>query len=139
MNYLLDTNVVIAVIRRQPVIVRNRLHDASDAGDLVAISSVVLFELWYGVAKSQRRRENSERLRIFLSGNVGIQQFDEDDATVAGELRATLELARTPIGSYDLLIAAQAVRSSAVLITANVSEFSRVPGLTWENWASTSS
>lgn len=139
MNYLLDTNVVIAVIRRQPVIVRNRLHDASDAGDLVAISSVVLFELWYGVAKSQRRRENSERLRIFLSGNVGIQQFDEDDATVAGELRATLELARTPIRSYDLLIAAQAVRSSAVLITANVSEFSRVPGLTWENWASTSS
>jgi tRNA(fMet)-specific endonuclease VapC len=138
-NYLLDTNVVIAVIRRQPVIVRNRLHDASDAGDLVAISSVVLFELWYGVAKSQRRRENSERLRIFLSGNVGIQQFDEDDATVAGELRATLELARTPIRSYDLLIAAQAVRSSAVLITANVSEFSRVPGLTWENWASTSS
>jgi tRNA(fMet)-specific endonuclease VapC len=138
-NYLLDTNVVIAVLRRQPVIVRNRLHDASDAGDLVAISSIVLFELWYGVAKSQRRRENSERLRIFLSGNVGIQQFDEDDATVAGGLRATLELAGTPIGSYDLLIAAQAVRSSAVLITANVSEFSRVPGLTWENWASISS
>jgi len=134
-NYLLDTNVVIAVLRRQPVIVRERLHDASDAGDAVAISSVVLFELWYGAAKSQRRRENSERLRIFLSGNIEILRFDDEDAALAGDLRATLEAAGTTIGPYDLMIAAQGLRTGFTLVTANVSEFSRVPNLTFENWA----
>ncbi len=134
MTFLLDTNAVIAVLKRQPASVRNRLSDAAAAGDAVAISSVVLFELWYGVAKSQRRRENAERLRIFLSGNLGILQFDDDDALMAGDLRATLERAGTPIGPYDLLIAAQALRVGATLVTANVAEFSRVPGLDWEDW-----
>jgi tRNA(fMet)-specific endonuclease VapC len=60
--------------------------------------------------------------------------FDEEDAAAAGELRATLEAAGTPIGPYDLLIAAQAMRTRATLVTANVSEFERVGGLVWEDW-----
>jgi tRNA(fMet)-specific endonuclease VapC len=101
---------------------------------VIAVSSVALYELWYGVARSERRRENAERLRIFLSGNITIVLFDEKDAVAAGDLRVTLETAGTPIGPYDLLIAAQALRTGATLVTANVSEFARVHGLIWQDW-----
>jgi tRNA(fMet)-specific endonuclease VapC len=134
-KYLLDTNAVIAVIRGEPDIVRKRLRRALARGEAIAVSSVVLFELWYGVARSGRRRENAERLRVFLSGAVEIAPFEEDDAMVAGDLRAALDAARTPIGPYDLLIAAQALRAGATLVTANVSEFARVRDLVWRDWS----
>ena len=134
MNYLLDTNAVIALLKDQPPNVRNRLRRLVRRGVSIAVSTIVLYELWYGVARSQRRRENAERLRVFLSGNIDVARFDEDDAVTAGDLRAALEAAGTPIGPYDLLIAAQALRRSATLATANVSEFARVRGLDWQDW-----
>lgn len=134
MNFLLDTNAVIALVRNRPAGVRNRLRQAVSEGGSIAISSVVLYELWYGVARSERRRENADRLRVFLSGNIDIIPFEEDDAVAAGELRAALETAGTPIGPYDLLIAAQALRNRTTLVTANVSEFARVRGLSWQDW-----
>ena len=134
MNYLLDTNAVIALLKDQPPNVRHRLRRLVRPGVSIAVSTIVLYELWYGVARSQRRRENAERLRVFLSGNIDVARFDEDDAVTAGDLRAALETAGTPIGPYDLLIAAQALRSSATLVTANVSEFARVRGLDWQDW-----
>jgi tRNA(fMet)-specific endonuclease VapC len=133
-NYLLDTNAVIALLRNRPAGVRDRLRQVVSPGASIAVSSVVLYELWYGVAASERRRENAERLRVFLSGNVAVVPFEEEDAVAAGELRAALEKAGTPIGPYDLLIAAQALRSGTTLVTANVSEFARVRGLLWEDW-----
>jgi tRNA(fMet)-specific endonuclease VapC len=133
-NYLLDTNAVIALLKNQPADVRSRLRRAVSEGASIAVSSVVLYELWYGVARSERRRENAQRLRIFLSGNIDIIPFDQEDAVAAGDLRAALETAGKPIGPYDLLIAAQALRSGATVVTANVSEFARVPGLTWQDW-----
>jgi len=134
-TYLLDTNAVIALLKNQPTTVRKRLRRASAKGASVAISSVVLFELWYGVARSERRRENTERLRVLLSGAMGVVAFDEEDASTAGDLRASLEAAGMPIGPYDLLIAAQALRIGATLVTANVSEFARVRGLIWQDWS----
>jgi len=134
-NYFLDTNAVIALLKNQPSAVRSRLRRVASRGAAVAISSIVLYELRYGVARSERRRENAERLRVFLSGNVTVVPFDEEDATVAGDLRAALEMAGTPIGPYDVLIAAQALRSGATLVTANVSEFARVPNLLWQDWS----
>ncbi len=134
MNFLLDTNAVIALVRNRPAGVRNRLRQAVSEGGSIAVSSVVLYELWYGVARSERRRENADRLRVFLSGNIDIIPFEEDDAVAAGELRAALETAGTPIGPYDLLIAAQALRNRTTLVTANVSEFARVRGLSWQDW-----
>ena len=134
MNYLLDTNAVIALLRNSPAGVRTRLRQAVSEGGSIGVPSVVLYELWYGVARSQRRRENADRLRVFLSGNLDIVPFEEDDAVAAGELRAALETAGTPIGPYDLLIAAQAVRNRVTLVTANVSEFARVRGLSWRDW-----
>lgn len=98
-------------------------------------ASIVLLELWYGIAKNQRRAENIERLRVFLSGGIGVVSFEADDARKAGELRAELHAAGTPIGPYDVLIAAQALRSGATLVTSNVGEFSRVRDLAWQDWS----
>ncbi len=134
MSYLLDTNVVIALLTNRPAAVRERLRRLSVPGLQLATSTIVLFELWYGVARSRQVKENTERLRGFMLGNVGILPFEEDDAAIAGDLRAELERGGTPIGPYDLLIAAQALRSGATLVTANIAEFRRVPGLVWEDW-----
>lgn len=134
MSYLLDTNAVIALLKNEPAIFRKRLRRTVSNGAAIAVSSIVLYELWYGVARSARRRENGERLRVFLSGGIAVSAFTEEDAVTAGDLRATLEAEGTPIGPYDVLIAAQALRSNATLVTANVPEFSRVPGLQWQDW-----
>jgi tRNA(fMet)-specific endonuclease VapC len=133
-SYLLDTNAVIALIRDEPAIFRKRLRRVVSRGEEVGVSSIALFELWYGVARSARRRENTERLRVFLSGGITTHAFTAEDAVVAGELRASLEAQGTPVGPYDLLIAAQALRGSAILVTANVDEFARVPALSWQDW-----
>jgi tRNA(fMet)-specific endonuclease VapC len=134
LTYLLDTNIVIALLRNRPARVRERLRHVVSDGATIVVSSVVLFELWYGVARSDRREENAQRLRVFLSGNIGILPFEESDAAIAGDLRAALEANGTAIGPYDLLIAAQALRTGTTLATANVAEFARVPSLTWQDW-----
>ncbi|KAB2919213.1 MAG: type II toxin-antitoxin system VapC family toxin [Hyphomicrobiaceae bacterium] len=134
MSYLLDTNAVVALLKNEPPIFRKRLRRTVSKGAAIAVPSIVLYELWYGVARSARRRENAERLRVFLSGGIVVNAFSEEDAMTAGDLRGTLEAAGTPIGPYDLLIAAQALRSNATLVTADVSEFARVPGLQWQDW-----
>lgn len=95
---------------------------------------VVLFELWYGVAKSSQVLENTERLRILLSGNLDLLDFDDEDARTAGQVRATLEKSGNPIGAYDLLIAGQALRRGLTVVTANTTEFGRVAGLSWQDW-----
>lgn len=99
------------------------------------VSSITAFELWYGVAKSSRRDVNIQRLEVFFAGPIDVLPFEDEDARVAGEVRAKLEQAGTPIGAYDLLIAGQALRHGATLVTANVAEFARVKGLSWKDWA----
>lgn len=134
MSYLLDTNACIAAIRGQPIALRARLRDALAAGQAVAVPTIALFELWYGVAKSQSQERNSERLAVFLAP-LEIEDFDADAAERAGQIRAALERDGRPIGAYDILIAGQALRHGHTLITANAAEFDRVPGLAWQNWA----
>jgi tRNA(fMet)-specific endonuclease VapC len=134
-NYLLDTNACIALINGRPPGVRPRLEQALEDGASVAVSAVVAFELWYGAAKSARRQANRQRLETFFAGPLDLVPFDDDDARAAAEIRSTLEVAGTPIGAYDLLIAGQALRYDATLVTANTSEFSRVTELQWEDWA----
>jgi tRNA(fMet)-specific endonuclease VapC len=126
---------VIALLNDRPKVVRQRLSRAVKKGAAVAISSIVLFELRYGAARSARPSENAERLRVFLSGTIDVVPFDVEDAFAAGDLRASLEAAGQPIGPYDVLIAAQALRLGATLVTANVAEFARVRGLGWEDWS----
>lgn len=135
MTYLLDTNVCIALINGRPLDVRKRFEAATATGAPIAISSVVLFELWYGAAKSARPDANAERLIAFLGGPIDVVDFEAEDARAAGRVRAALEAAGRPIGAYDLLIAGQALRLRARLVTSNSSEFDRVAGLEWEDWA----
>jgi tRNA(fMet)-specific endonuclease VapC len=130
----LDTNVVIGVLNGVSPRLLHRF-EMEFPRDTVVLPAIVLFELEYGVAKSSRRRENAERLAAFLRAPITILPFDADDAREAGDIRAVLAKAGRPIGPYDVLIAAQARRRGATLITANEREFARVPGLKTEDWA----
>jgi len=131
----LDTNAVIVSINNRASRVRARFDRMLRDGIPVIISSIVLYELRYGIAKSQQRQRNTETLADFLIGPIQVLSFDAEDAEEAGDIRAMLERAGTPIGPYDILIAAQARRRGALLVTANGREFARVPGLRFEDWA----
>jgi tRNA(fMet)-specific endonuclease VapC len=131
----LDTNAVIAAINRRKPGLRRRLEVAIVGGAHIGISTIVLFEMHYGIAKSARPQENAAILAAFLTLDVTPWPFEPEDAEEAGDIRAELERAGTPIGPYDVLIAAQARRRSALLVTANMGEFTRVPGLRIEDWA----
>lgn len=136
MTYLLDTNACIAIINGSPQEVRLHLEQVIKRGEDVAVPAVAAFELWYGAAKSTRRQANERRLESFFTGPLELLPFGDEDARAAGEIRAALEARGTPIGAYDLPIAGQASRHGAILVTANTSEFARVEGLRWEDWAS---
>ncbi len=131
----LDTNAVIAAINRRSPAVRRRLEQALLDRTMVGLPAIVLYEIWYGVRKSARPRENAATLAAFLALDVTLWPFEPEDAEEAGDIRAALERAGTPIGAYDVLIAAQARRRGALLITANGREFARVPALRIEDWA----
>ncbi|HEU5317033.1 MAG TPA: type II toxin-antitoxin system VapC family toxin [Chloroflexota bacterium] len=136
MSYLLDSNACIALLRRRSVGVRKRYEAAVAGGDAIAVSSVVLFELWYGVAKSTQRETNTARLEEFLASPIEVLSFEPEDAREASGIRADLEARGMAIGAYDTLIAGQARRRGLTLVTANAAEFSRVPDLKWEDWGS---
>jgi len=131
----LDTNVVIAAMNRRLPMVRTRLEQALVDSVAVGIPTIVMYELWYGIRKSARRRLNTVALSTFLALDITPWPFEPEDAEEAGDIRATLERLGTTIGPYDILIAAQARRRGAILATANEREFSRVPGLKTEDWA----
>ena len=135
MDYLLDTNACIALINGEPAAVWTRMRKATTAGGQILVSSIAVFELWYGVDKSTKQEFNRKRLETFLAGPILVLPFEDADARVAGSVRASLEAIGKPIGAYDLLIAGQALRLQLTLVTANVSEFSRVKGLAWQDWA----
>lgn len=135
MNFLLDTNACIAIINGDRPSVRSKVQQSIHGGDQFFVSSISSFELWYGVFKSSRTDFNANRLEAFLSGSVSVLDFDDEDARAAGSIRAGLEKRGRLIGVYDLLLAGQAIRHRMILITANVSEFSRVKDLQWQDWA----
>ncbi len=128
---VLDTNICIYIINERPSQVLSRFR-AYQAGD-IGLSSIVAAELAYGVSKSGSDR-NRRALDLFLAPLV-ILPFDERCIWKYGQLRAALERQGEPIGSMDLLIAAHALHEGAALVTNNVNEFSKVPGLALENWA----
>lgn len=131
----LDTNAVIRLLSARDPGMRGRLQEALVNREIVGLPSVVTYELWYGVWKSRRREANAAALKTFLALDLVLWSFDAEDAEEAGAIRAELERMGTPIGPYDLLIAAQARRRAATLITANLGEFRRVPGLQTDDWS----
>jgi tRNA(fMet)-specific endonuclease VapC len=133
---LLDTNAIIALLKGKPPSVRMHFEQALNAGEEVFVSAIALYELRYGAARSAWPGDNDKRVDEFLSGPVDVLSFDGDDAAEAGRLRAALESKGRPIGPYDFLIAAQALRRNASIVTANKREFERVEGLTVLDWSS---
>ena len=133
-EYSLDTNACISLINGASIPVRRRFRQAVRDGSVLCVSTVVLHELWYGVAKSARTDDNTARVKAFLAGPLEVLEFDDADARAAGEVRARLEREGRRIGAYDAIIAAQAVRRGITVVTANTREFERVDDLMWEDW-----
>jgi tRNA(fMet)-specific endonuclease VapC len=132
MRFMLDTNICIYIIKKKPVDVLERFKTYSISD--IAISSVTLAELEYGVAKSSTPQQNRTALAGFLAPLV-IAPFDDRAAIHYGEIRSFLERKGKPIGAMDLLIASHARSLSTTLVTNNLREFKRIPGLRVENWA----
>jgi len=128
-RYLLDTNVVIALLKDPQGRERQQLQCLAPAD--VALSVVVSHELYFGAYRSARVTENLQRLDAM---QFQVLPFDLDDAREAGQIRAELARNGLPIGPYDVLIAGQARCRDLVLVTNNRKEFDRVPNLLVESW-----
>ncbi len=131
----LDTNVLIALLTGRKPSVVSAFQKAAASGALFAISDIVLHELRFGASNSSKVLENNTRIYVLLSAqSIDVLAFDHEDADHAGDIRACLKQIGTPIGPYDVLIAAQARCRGATLITTNLRAFQRVPGLKVEEW-----
>ncbi|MCF7992547.1 MAG: type II toxin-antitoxin system VapC family toxin [Thiohalocapsa sp.] len=132
MRWMLDTNTCIYTMKHHPPRVQARLREIA-IGD-VGISAIVLAELQFGVRKSRRQQENAAALTDFLHYCM-VLGWPQEASEAYAEIRSALEARGTPIGANDLLIAAHARYLGCTLVTNNVGEFERVPGLRIENWA----
>lgn len=133
----LDTNAVIAILNERPAVARTRFDAARGAGVVMGVSMIVFHELMYGAAVSARRSANENKIAVFLAmGRAVLFPFEDEDARQASDIRAHLKQLGLPIGPYDLLIAAQARRRGATLVTSNLREFDRVRGLAVIDWGS---
>lgn len=130
--YLLDTNICIYFMKNTYPNLTQKLLSI-DPSDLM-ISSVTVFELEYGAAKSNWGQQTRQKLMMFLAP-FNIIPFNTDDAIYAGNIRAQLEKQGSKIGPYDVQLASQALSRNLTLITHNTKEFNRVLNLRIEDWA----
>lgn len=130
LKYMLDTNIVIYVIKNRPPQVAAVFNE--HAGQM-CISSITLAELWYGVEKSAQQSKNRAVVEDFVS-RLEVLTYEDKAAAHYGDIRAALENKGQTIGANDLLIASHARSQGLILITNNTKEFQRVDGLRVENW-----
>ena len=131
MTYMLDTNICIYVMKNRPEKVLERFKKELNNG--MCISSVTLAELEYGMKNSSNPAKNEQSLLKFLFP-LSILPFGTAAASKYGEIRTYLQKQGTPIGPLDMLIAGHARAEGLILVTNNIREFERVPGLELENW-----
>jgi len=132
MRYLLDTDICIYLIKKKPASVINKLTRLENRD--VALSTVSLFELQFGVENSQQFEKSKLALNQFVASIPSILTFNIQAAEQAAKIRSDMKNKGTPIGPYDLLIAAVALSNDLILVSNNVREFQRVEGLKLENW-----
>ena len=130
LKYLLDTNIVIYVIKRRPIEVLGLFNEHAER---MAMSAITLSELYHGAEKSAKVSQNLEVIEEF-SSLLEVLPYTGKASAHYGSIRSALEKAGQPIGVNDLHIAAHARSEGLVVVTNNVSEFARVPGLMVENW-----
>ena len=131
MEFMLDTNICIYIIKRKPSDVIERFLQTEISK--IGISTVTLSELLYGVSKSSKPEQNRIALTQFIAP-LEILPYSDEAAQYYGDLRAHLEKHGTPIGPLDMLIAAHALAIDGTLVTNNEREFSRIPNLKIDNW-----
>lgn len=131
MIYLLDTNACVVYLRQKqsPLIQRVAAHPPGD----LCVCSVVKAELFYGAYLSHQPQLNLAKVNAFVQRFISLP-FDDAAAEHHARIRTDLEAQGTPIGPYDLQIAAIALANNLTLVTHNTHEFGRVPGLTLEDW-----
>lgn len=128
MKYSLDANTIIALFKGHKEVWRKlERHSPLDC----AVSSIVMHELYFGAFKSVRVQENLDRINAL---RFTVIEFEQEDARVSAEVRASLARAGTPIGPLDTLIGGQALARGLTVVSRNVREFSRITGLVHENW-----
>ncbi len=132
MTYMLDTNICIYLIKKNPLSYFEKLEQVQQKSD-IAISSIVLAELQFGVSNSAYQEQSQNNLNILLS-KLNVLPYTEKCAFYYGEIRADLKRKGCIIGGNDLLIASHALCENAILVTNNGSEFNRIEKLKVENW-----
>jgi tRNA(fMet)-specific endonuclease VapC len=130
LEYMLDTNICIYVIKNRPASLRDRFDQVAEA---LCISTITLGELFYGVGRSARRSQNLDAIEQFAA-RLEVLPFSPGAAAHFGQIRAELTNLGAVCGAYDMLIGAHARSEGLILVTNNVREFARVPGLRVDNW-----
>ena len=130
LRYMLDTDICIFVLRNRPPEVREKFRRFEDE---LCISAITVGELFYGVERSTRRLENRRAVEEFI-GDLMVLPFTIRGAAHFAQLRAELTRAGVACGPYDMLIAGHARSEDLTVVTNNVREFGRIPGLQVENW-----
>lgn len=130
LQYMLDTNICIHVIKTYPPALLDRFNEAADR---LSISTITYGELQYGAERSERRLQNLDAVEHFIA-RLDVLPFSAKAAMHYGQIRAELAKAGTPIGPLDTLIGAHARSEGLIVVTNNRREFDRIPGLRTENW-----
>ncbi|WP_281971747.1 MULTISPECIES: tRNA(fMet)-specific endonuclease VapC [unclassified Polynucleobacter] len=130
LKYMLDTNIVIYVLKRRPIQVLDIFNQNTNR---MAISSITLSELIYGAEKSQNISKNLDAIEDFIS-HIEVLSYDQKTSQTYGQIKAKLEKNGEIIGENDIHIAAHAISQGLILVTNNLYEFRRVPHLSLENW-----
>jgi len=130
LQYMLDTNICIYVIKNYPPKLRERFNRLAEQ---LCISTITLAELVYGAEKSSRRLENLQAVEQF-SARLDVLAFPPKAAAHFGQLRADVECRGQPVGPFDMLIGAHARAEGLIVVTNNAREFRRLPGVRVENW-----
>ncbi len=130
LKYMLDTNIVIYVLKRRPIQVLDIFNQNTNR---MAISSITLSELIYGAEKSQNISKNLEAVEDFIS-HIEVLSYDQKTSQTYGQIKAKLENNGEIIGENDIHVAAHAISQGLILVTNNLNEFRRVPHLSLENW-----
>ena len=131
LKYLLDTNIVIYTMKNRPPQVKRRFQQHHGQ---MGVSAVTLGELVFGAEHSQQVEQNLADIEA-LAARLEVLPFDNKAAYHFGQIRAALYHMGQPIGPYDMMIAGQARALGLILVTNNVKEFERVPGLLLEDWS----
>lgn len=131
LTYMLDTNICIYVMKNYPADLQDKFNSLAEQ---ICISSITLGELHYGAEKSARRADNLTAIEHFVA-RLDVLPFDAKAAAHYGQVRAELERPGTPCGPHDMQIGGHARSEGLIVVTNNIREFNRMPGIRVENWA----